>query len=166
MLTTLDVLGLFSAALPWLHRAKVRRLERVAERVPFSAESRHAIERAQTIALAEGENAVSPVHLARAAHEFRTSQFQVDGSRPDHAVLTDPEGVLSLSLPFTYAALLVLVEALRVAADDRHPVAMPDHLLVGVLRKRTRHATRFLTSRGVTLESLAGPDCRVQQVRA
>lgn len=168
MLTMLDLLGLISAALPWMQRAQVRRLERVGERVQFSDESRHAIERAQYIAQADGANAVSPVHIARAALECRTPLSQGAAPRRERPLISHAEAATPSSLPFTYPAFAVLAEAVRLAADARLPAATPDHLLLGTLRKRTARATQYLASRGVTLASLEGPEggaARVRRVR-
>ncbi|MCA0377808.1 MAG: hypothetical protein LCH84_19405 [Gemmatimonadetes bacterium] len=154
MLTMLDVLGLISTGLPWMQRAQVRRLERIGARIPFSDESRHAIERAQVIAQVEGANAVTPMHLARAALDLSASPADLGGSQREQALAPAADPAAARALPFTYATLVVLVEAVRVAADSHRPAAMPDHLLLGILRRPTGPATQFLAARGVTLASL------------
>jgi hypothetical protein len=158
MLTMLDMLGLISAVLPWMQRVQVRRLERIGERVPFADESRDAIGRANGIAHAEGAPAVDPVHIARAIFELRTHPSSATDVSGIQKVSSDSNSSVASQLPFTYPAIVVLAEAVRVAADTHRPAAMPDHLLLGILRKRPGQATRFLASRGVTLASFAGPE--------
>lgn len=156
----LDMLGLISAVVPWMQRAQVRRLERIGERVPFSDESRGVIERARSIAHAEGARAVDPVHLARAALELRTHHVVATGTSGTQKVALHTMADATSPLPFTYPAFIVLAEAVRVAADSRCPAATPDHLLLGILRKRPGQATKFLASQGVEVESLVRPDGR------
>lgn len=156
MLTTVDILGLFSAVVPWMQRAQMRRLERIGARVPFSIDSRAAIARACEIARAEGVQSVDPVHLAMAALEVDSQVIPIAADVVGRQATAEKTHEATAPLPFTYAAFVVLVEAVRVAADSHRPHATPDHLLLGILRKRPRRAIAFLTARGVTSADFAG----------
>lgn len=154
MISGLDVLGLISAVLPWMQRMQMRRLERLGGGVSFAPLTRRAIERAGVIARELGDRAVAPVHLSMAVLELA----EHNGAGTAGSLALTPadakaDGPDALQV-FEYTGFVVLAESCRIANAERSHAVTPRHLLMSVLRKRTRAASRHLAERGISLERL------------
>lgn len=154
MISGLDALGMISAALPWMQRIQMRRLERLGADVSFAPLTRGAIERSGVIATELGDRAIAPVHLSMAVLEL--AEHSGAGAAvplalpPADATAERP----APSQPFEYSGFVVLAESCRIANAEHGHEVTPRHLLMSVLRKRTSAASRLLAERGITLERL------------